>query len=234
MTTTTNNSDGSTVSLVDSDVKRLIGDLAHRVQVLEETENVKRFMAHFGRWLDRVELTCSRDDMEAFCDEKFAPGGYMDMAWGKWGPDREQLIESFLGFAGTGVRWALHYYFHQEVDLNGDCTEAHFHAQEMVPIKGKLSDPDGDDKLIWFFVENDSDLRKVPDSDGNGLWKMQRYGLREMKLILQDDTEWPDIKENPEAWMFKHSEHPQLRSYTEIMKKIKPLDLFPGADVNTS
>ena len=231
MNTKTSSSDKSTSFSGDDDPAKLVGDLVHRVRVIEETENVKRFMAYFGRRLDRVELTCARQEMQSFCQETFAPGGYMDMVWGKWGPDHQDIIDKFLDFAVTGVNWALHLYFHQEVDLNDDCTEAHFHAQEMVPLKGRLSGPHGDAKFTWLFAENDSDLQKVPDSHGNSLWKMKRYGVREVKLIPQDDVEWQDIQENPEAWMFKHNEHPQVRTYTEIMKKVKSLDKYPGADV---
>ena len=102
----------------DVDMQTVVVELARRVRFLEETENVKRFMSHFGRWLDRVELTCDTQDFSTLCAEKFAPDGYMDAFWGQWGPGAEDLTEKFLDFAKTSVNWAVHCYLHQEVDLN--------------------------------------------------------------------------------------------------------------------
>jgi hypothetical protein len=231
-TMVTNTLDDLLRSPDDIDINKVVVELARRVRVLEETENVKRFMSHFGRWLDRVELTCDAEDFATLCAEKFAPDGYMDAFWGQWGPGADDLTEKFLSFAKTSVNWAVHCYLHQEVDLNENCTEAHFHAQEIVPMKGKLAENQVDGKFMWLLLENDSDLVKIDDGNGNFLWRMKRYGLREMKLIQQDDTEWVDIDINPESWMFKHPEHPQLRTHGEIMSNVKPLHLNEGADIN--
>ncbi|MCP4353268.1 MAG: hypothetical protein GY795_48065 [Desulfobacterales bacterium] len=167
-----------------------ITDIERRICRLEEIETVKRFMARWARWLDRCELTCKDEDFRFLVNELMTPDGYFDTVFGKW-TDKEEIVANSLEFS-KDISWAVHYYFHQEVNVDLDANTAHFHAMEMVPLKWHA-------KGTWLLLENDSDLKKV-----DGQWKMHKYGLEESKILSNTREDWPDIPENPKARMFKN------------------------------
>jgi hypothetical protein len=165
--------------------------LERRIIQLEETENVKRAMARVGRWMDRCELTKDRADFEYLANELMTDDGVIATMFGTWGPDKEQLITDFAVFAGD-ISWAVHHYYHQEVDLDLDAGSAHFHALEMVPLQWKAG-------ATWLLLENDSDLKLI-----NGAWKLHRYGIDEPKTLGNTEAVWADIPRNPKSRMFSH------------------------------
>jgi hypothetical protein len=166
-----------------------IEELEHRIVRLEETENVKSAMARVGRWMDRCDFTNARADIEFLANELMTADGTIVTAFGTWGPDKTQLVEGFSTFA-EDVSWAVHHYYHQEVDLDLDAGTAHFHALEMVPLQWK-------EGATWLLMENDSDLCLI-----DGDWKLHRYSLEEMKALGNAESGWADIPRNPKAWMF--------------------------------
>ena len=165
--------------------------LEQRIEQLEETENVKRAMARVGRWMDRCELTKDPDDFQFLADELMTANGSIVTMFGTWGPDKAQLVEGFAAFAAD-ISWAVHHYYHQEVDVDLQAGTAHFHALEMVPLQWK-------DGATWLLLENDSDLHLI-----DGQWKLHRYGIEEPKPLGNAQSEWAGIPRNPNSWMFSH------------------------------
>jgi hypothetical protein len=168
-----------------------IEELERRIVRLEETENVKRAMARVGRWMDRCDFTNARTDVEFLANELMTADGTIVTAFGTWGPDKTELIEEFSTFAAD-ISWAVHHYYHQEVDLDLDAGTAHFHALEMVPLQWK-------EGATWLLMENDSDLHLI-----DGKWRLHRYSLEEMKALGNAASVWADIPRNPNARMFSH------------------------------
>lgn len=168
-----------------------IEELECRIERLEQTENVKRAMARVGRWMDRCDFTGAPADIEFLANELMTAEGTIVTAFGTWGPNKEQLIDEFSAFAAD-INWAVHHYYHQEVDLDLDAGTAHFHALEMVPLQWK-------EGATWLLMENDSELHLMEDN-----WKLHRYRLEEMKALSNTDSNWADIPRNPRARMFSH------------------------------
>lgn len=168
-------------------------NLEQRVQRLEDIDAIKRVMSAAGRWFDRCETTADSDDIARFYDSLFAEGGYMEFPFGKWGPNREEIIQKLSSFAQT-IDWSLHHYTNIEVELNEELSKAIYHAIEIIPILITGT-------ATWMFVENESELHKV-----GGVWKIYKYGIIDFKSVNNSDKQWPKFDNNPKSWMFTKCE----------------------------
>ena len=163
--------------------------LERRVEQLEQKERVKRAMARVGRWMDRCELTKDTADIQFLANELMTEQGTVITMFGTFGPSKVQFVEQFQSFAAK-ISWAVHHYYHQEVDLDLDAGEAHFHALEMVPLQWE-------EGATWLLLENDSTLHLL-----GGEWKLHRYSIDELKTLGNSETIWHEISRNPNSKMF--------------------------------
>tara|TARA_Y100000994_G_C15524793_1_gene373188 strand:- start:70 stop:588 length:519 start_codon:yes stop_codon:yes gene_type:complete len=165
--------------------------LERRVEQLEQKERVKRAMARVGRWMDRCELTKDTTDIEFLANELMTEQGTVVTMFGTFGPSKTQFVEGFKDFAAE-ITWAVHHYYHQEVDVDLDAGTAHFHALEMVPLQWKQG-------ATWLLLENDSTLHLLENE-----WKVHRYSIDELKTLGNAEKVWHEIPENPNSRMFSH------------------------------
>ena len=178
--------------------------LEERLDAIEAKEQVRAAMYKMARWLDRVELTDVKEDVEYVCHNLMTPEGYFHMgAFGAEPTSGKQHCVEFLAAFQPAFKWALHLFWHEEVHLSHGNTRATFHAQEVVPSSW-------DGVASSLFLENDSSLHLV-----DGVWRVHKYGVYEAKDLKNAASSWPEIAQNPDAWMFQRDkmEHPGPADY---------------------
>ncbi|MBF5058649.1 hypothetical protein [Candidatus Neptunochlamydia vexilliferae] len=208
----------------NKDLAPQLENLNKRLYKLEETENVKNFMTQWALQLDKIEYYKSEEHALRLANNWMTPDGTFKMPFGVWGPDKKHIVTSFLNFAkdpdvmpgslpnpkAEGIKWAVHYYFHQSVELfENELNEesACFTAREMVPLMWN-------GQAKWLFLDNDSTLKKVDATgDGKKEWRMHEYGLKGINLVDNTASTWTDLDPKNGADIFSFDEERFKRQY---------------------
>ena len=166
--------------------------LEKRIATLEARVDVQNAAYHWIRTADRIETEDDAAELEKLCNylfrELMTEDGTCDFSaiegWGGiWGPDKDAMVQQFIGFA-SAINWSYHIYPNAQIDVDLDKGEAVFWTTcETVPLK--IKNADGKWESRWLFLTEHLSFRLV-----DGAWKVTCYKLENLRSVKANGSDW--------------------------------------------